>query len=247
MDIRMNIRDELDEFTLNAYVDGQLDSELERTVLSAMDSDTEIREQVFQLRRAKDWMRTGYSDAQPVDQPLPRYRKRWNRWQNGIAASIVALAVGLAGGVMGYVFAERGASAQLAAATGLGHENPNKVLLHLGDAEPGHFEAVLDYAENFLEEHQGSDVQVEVIANSGGIDLMRAGVSPYEDRVRAMGEKYSNLQFLACMNALRNIRREGTEPVMIDDVHTGATAVDHIVKRLREGWTYRKVDHLTDI
>ena len=246
MDIRTNIRNELDEFTLNAYVDGQLDSELERTVLSAMDNDPEIREQVCQLRRAKDWMRTGFADAQPVEQRLPRYRKRWSRLQTGIAASIVALAIGMAGGLLGYVFAEREMATQLAA-TGLGQENPHKVLLHLGDAEPGHFQAVLDYAESFLEEHQGSDVQVEVIANSGGIDLMRAGVSPYEGRVRALSEKYSNLQFLACMNALRNIRREGIDPVMIDDVHTGATAVDHIVKRLREGWTYRKVDNLTNI
>ncbi|HHH42863.1 MAG TPA: hypothetical protein ENK49_01890 [Gammaproteobacteria bacterium] len=238
-----NRHTELNELTLNAYVDGQLDPELERTVLSAMDQDPAIREQVCQLRRAKDWMRTGFADVQSEDRPLPAYRKHWSRLQTGIAASLMALAIGVGGGLLGYVCAEREAANHLAAYPG--HEDPGKVLLHLSDAEPQHFQAVLDYAEHFLQENQGRNVQVEVIANAGGVNLMRAGVSPYEDRVRALSKKYSNLQFVACMNALRNLRREGIEPVLIDDVHSGTTAVDRVVKRLREGWTYRKVDNLS--
>ncbi len=242
----MTIGNELNELTLNAYVDGQLDPEMERTVLSAMDSDPVIREQVCQLRRAKDWMRTGFADARPEDQPLPECRKQWGRLQTGIAASIMALVIGVGSGLLGYVYAEREAATQLA--TGLGQQDPRKILLHLGDAEPEHFQAVLAYAENFLEENRGRDVQVEVIANSGGIDLMRSGISPFESQVRELSNKYANLQFIACMNALRNVRREeGIEPIMIDDVRTGTTAVDHIVKRLREGWTYRKIDTLNDI
>ena len=108
-------------------------------------------------------------------------------------------------------------------------------------------QAVLDYAENFLAENLELGTQVEVVANSGGVDLMRSGVSPFEYRVRALSEQYSNLHFVACMNSLRNLRRTGIEPVMLDDVHTGTTAVDHVVKRLQDGWTYRKVDNLKDI
>ncbi|HHJ16490.1 MAG TPA: hypothetical protein ENJ80_07310 [Gammaproteobacteria bacterium] len=236
----------LDELTLNAYVDGQLEPELERRVLNAMDTDRDIREQVCQLRRAKDWMRTGYGDAQPTEQPMPACKKHYSRLQTGIAASFMALAIGMGGGLLGYICAERETGTQMAAGS-LGHENPHKVLLHLGDARPEHFQAVLDYAEDFLEEHRERDVQVEVIANSGGINLMRSGGSTFESRVRELSDKYSNLQFVACMNALRNLRKEGIEPVMINDVHTGTTAVDHIVKRLQEGWTYRKVDNLSDI
>jgi len=238
----------LDELTLNAYVDGQLDPEQERQVLNAMDTDRSIREQVCQLRRTKDWMRTGYGEAQPSEQPLPAGKRHLSRVQAGLAASLMALAVGLGGGILGYACAERESSAQMAAlGGGLGQENPHKVLLHLGDSDPRHFQAVLDYTESFLEEHKERDVQVEVIANSGGIELMRSGESPFEDRVRSLSDKYDNLQFIACMNALRNMRKQGVEPAMIDDVHTGVTAVDHIVKRLQEGWTYRKVDNLSDI
>ena len=47
---------QLDDLTLNAYVDGQLEPEIERVVLIAMRDDPEVREQVCRLRRAKDWM-----------------------------------------------------------------------------------------------------------------------------------------------------------------------------------------------
>lgn len=238
----MNAYTKLDNLTLNAYVDGQLDPETERLVLTAMQDDPDIREQVCQLRRAKDWMRTGFDDVQPEDQPLPKSRSRFgSRFGNGIAASLVAIAIGAGGGILGYAFAER--DGVMVA----GQQDPMRVVLHIDDAEPAHFQAVLDYAENFLEENRDRGTQVEVVANSGGVDLMRSGGSSFEGRVRELSARYSNLHFVACMNSLRNLRREGINPVMINDVHIGTTAVDHIVKRLHDGWTYRKVNKLEDI
>ena len=232
---------DLDELTLNAYVDGQLDPEMERVVLGAMQNDPDIREQVCQLRRTKDWMRTGFADAQPDDRPVPRNKSRFSRLGTGIAASLVAIAIGIGGGILGYVCAERD---NVVAAW---QQDPMRIVLHIDDSEPAHFQTVLDYAENFLEENRDRGTEVEVVANSGGIDLMRSGISPYEARVKALSKQYSNLHFVACMNSLRNLRRAGINPVMFDDVHTGTTAVDHIVKRLRDGWTYRKIDSLEDI
>jgi len=43
------------------------------------------------------------------------------------------------------------------------------------------------------------------------------------------------------------LRRQGIDPVMFKGVHSGATAVDHIVQRLHDGWTYQKIDNLEDI
>jgi intracellular sulfur oxidation DsrE/DsrF family protein len=236
----MKTESEPNELTLNAYVDGQLDPEMERFVLHAMQNDPDICEQVGQLRRAKDWMRAGFADARPVDGPIGRNRTRFGRLGVGIAASLMAIAIGIGGGVVGYNFAERGG------AITAWEQDPMRVVLHIDDSEPAHFQDVLDYAENFLEENRDRGTQVEVVANAGGVELMRSGISPFESRVKALNEKYPNLHFVACMNSLRNLRREGINPVMIDDVHTGTTAVDHIVKRLRDGWTYRKVDKLVD-
>lgn len=186
-------------------------------------------------------MRTGFADVQPEDRPLPKSGARFGRFSTGIAASLLAIAIGAGGGMLGYASAERDG------VTVAGQQDPNRVVLHIDDSDPAHFQTVLDYAENFLEENRDRGTQVEVVANSGGVNLLRTGASPFEARVRELSKQYSNLHFVACMNSLRNLRREGIEPVMFDGVHSGKTAVDHIVQRLHDGWTYQKVNNLEDI
>jgi intracellular sulfur oxidation DsrE/DsrF family protein len=230
-----------DDATLTAYIDGELDAARQNAVLAAMEHDKVLSENICSLRRTKDWMRTGFGSAMPPQRELPKRKAPWQRLRSGLAASIVALAIGISGGLLGYVYAERGAATQ--AESG----DPNRIVLHIDDSDPAHFGLLLDYTENFLQENRDNGVQVEVVANSGGLDLLRATVSPYKERVEALSEKYGNLQFIACMNAIRNLKRAGGDATLINDVHAGATAVDHIVKRLQQGWTYKKIDSLSDI
>ena len=58
--------DDIDETTLHAYVD----RELQQAVLHAMQSDARIRQRVGRLRMTKDWMRAGFpaSPGEPVVQ-----------------------------------------------------------------------------------------------------------------------------------------------------------------------------------
>ena len=75
------------------------------------------------------------------------------------------------------------------------------------------------------------------MANTNGIDQVTSGVSPYEARVRAMMQQYANLQFIACANSIRQLRNRGSDALMITDVHRNSTALDHMVARLRDGWS----------
>jgi len=232
---------ELDELTLNAYVDGQLDAQQERQVLSAMEHDAAVREQVCRLRRAKDWMRTGFADAMPLTPPAATRVRGSIRPGFGAAASLIALALASAGALVGYEYAEHQAPVYAQ------QEDNNRIVLHLDDSGTEKFAAVLDYAETFLAEHAARGVEVEVVANASGIDLMRAGGSPFADRVEALRHQYRNLHFIACANAIRNLRKEGVEVTLLDGVHSGETAIDHIVDRLQQGWRYVKVSDLPGI
>lgn len=227
-----------DDATLTAYIDGELDAARQNAVLAAMEQNKALSERVCSLRRTKDWMRTGYGSATPPPRDIPGRRFPWKSFRGGIAASVMALAISVGAGVLGYEYGEHDRSTLAEAG------NPNRVVLHIDDSDPEHFGQLLDYAENFLQEHRDKGAQVEVVANSAGLDLLRVGRSPYEQRVRELSEKYTNLQFIACMNAIRNLRRSGTDVSLIDDVHTGETAIDHVVKRLQQGWTYKKIDSL---
>lgn len=237
----MQSRMEMDELTLNAYVDGQLDAEQERQVLAVMEQDAAVRDQVCRLRRAKDWMRTGFADAVPPTPPVTRKVHRPFSLGYGVAASLMALALATGGALVGYVCAERQAPVLAQ------QEDADHILLHLDESGSGKFAAVLDYAGKFLAEHATRGVEVEVVANAGGIDLMRADKSPFAQRVSALQRQYSNLHFIACANAIRNLRNEGVHVTLLDGVDGGESAVDHIVDRLQHGWRYVKVSDLPGI
>ena len=231
----MRSPNELEQLTLNAFVDRELDREQERSVLTAMELNPAIREQVHRLRRAKDWMRTGFGDArsQPVTAPLTL--RGCGRVRPGIAASLIALTFAASGGLVGYICGERQSPAMTQG------ENPHHILLHIDESTPDTFASVLDYAETILAEHRARGTEVEVVANAGGVDLMRVGGSRYEERVKSLSHRYQNLHFVACANAIRNLRKQGIRINVLDHVNAEETAIDHIVRRIRSGWKYVKV------
>jgi intracellular sulfur oxidation DsrE/DsrF family protein len=206
-----------------------------------MQDDVAVREQVCRLRRAKDWMRTGFADAMPPSPPRAGKLRTGFRPGHGVAASLMALVLASGGALIGYTCAERGAP--LVAQ----QQESGNILLHLDQSDPARFAAVLDYAEAFLAERAAGGARVEVVANAGGIDLLRSGGSVYTDRVLSLQRKYGNLQFIACANAIRNLRNQGDDISLLNGVHGGETAVDHIVGRLQQGWRYVKISELPGI
>jgi intracellular sulfur oxidation DsrE/DsrF family protein len=231
----MRFPNELEQLTLNAFVDRELDPEQQRGVLTAMERNPSVRDHVHGLRRAKAWMRTGFGDAefQPAT-TLPKPRG-YNCIRRGIVASLIAVTFAAGAGLLGYIWGERQSVLMVQA------ENPQHILLHIDNSTSGTFEKVLDYAEAFLAEHRARGTEVEVVANAGGVDLMRVGGSRYEERVESLSRRYQNLHFLACANAIRNLRKQGVHVDVLDHVNAGETAIDHIVGRIRSGWTYLKV------
>ena len=148
-------------------------------------------------------MRAGFpaSPAKPLAQA--RYPRVWHRPGAALAASVIALAVGIGSGVLGYLCADKGVFG------GAVQDQSQRIVLHLDESQPDRFRSVLDYAEQFLRRHSEGGAQVEVVANASGIDLVTSGVSPYEERVRAMMQQYPNLHFIACANSIRQLRLRG--------------------------------------
>ena len=208
------------------------------------------RSRLASLRRAKDLMRLGFASARaPCSRtqlpPAPLTRK----FPRALAASVAALALGLAAGSLGYHYGrqlDRDAllGGNLAAAQ---QQLNDRIILHISDANPAQFAAALDYTEKFMQQHPASHSRIEVIANAGGLNMMRVGLSPYEQQIQSLQEAYPNVSFLACANAIANLRKQGVEPQIIANVDTEKKAIDHIVERLQAGWSYVRVDALPEI
>lgn len=235
--------------TLHAFVDGELDVAESERLIARMRDDKELAQRMCALRSLQTMVRLAY-----VEPPVANERKRRavprRRLMQRCAYACLAVVAGLSAG-----WVLRGAELQTVAHAPAAAQNgyqvvsltqvadPGRVLLHIDSAAPDKMLAVLDQAEHLLDaaDRQGRVMQIEIIANSRGLDLLRKGHSPYAERLARMKQRHANLQWVACGQSIARLRTDGETVDLLPATRTAPTALGEIVTRLQQGWTYVRV------
>lgn len=227
------------ERILHAFVDGEL-SKLEKSrLLVKMENDDTIRERTCELRRTKEWVKFSFEGETAPTRTLPVNRNRfWNPPIFHVAASILIAVMAFSAGWMGHTM-QQGTPQTLAASPA--SYSTHHVILHISDSDEARFSRVLSRARQILEKYQGTDVQVEVVANAGGLDFLRTASSNHTASIKRMIADYDNVRFIACSKGLGKLREIGLDPIVIEGVDAHEPAADHLIHRLTEGWTYIKI------
>lgn len=231
--------DRFTDYDLHSFVDGELDSARKQTLLTAMERDSALAARVCDLQRAKHWMRSAFETAEPPEEHPNTYlnRRRWIR-PGGIAASVLLLILAFTAGWLARPLDD--AQIDNVVLENL-EKSSYRVVLHIDHADPRKFKQVLKESEKLLKDYADKGVQVEILANSTGLDLLRVDVSPYANEIARILSKYDNIRLVACSNAVKRLREQGVKPVLFEGTLTDESAIEHAVKRLREGWSYIKV------
>lgn len=233
---------------LHAFVDGELAVAEREALIARMRDDSELAQRVCCLRSLKSMVQLGYAQLPAAGErrrPAPSHQLL----QRCAFGCLVLLA-----GVGGWML--RGADADAVATVRplvmpAGYEvvslareaDPDRVLLHLDSAAPDRMQAVLDQAERLLDaaEREGRAMQLEVVANSRGLQLLRSGHSPHAARMVRMKQRHANLQWVACGQSIARLASEGQKVELLPATRTAPTAISEIVTRLQQGWTYVRV------
>ena len=234
---------QIDEVMLNAFVDDQLDAANREVIIRAMDTDEDLRNRVYDLRKTKDLMKLSFGDVVPPQANPETFVNPFRRQCIvRMAASFAAMAIAVIAGFAGYSYGtHEGVTAQQSLAE-LTQQQGMRIIVHINESDPVQFETTLAYTEQFLRKNRDNGkAQIEVVANAGGIDLLREDF-PLSDKVSSMMDEYDNLTFIACTNAINKLRAQGFDPTMIKTVDTEKAALTHIIDRLQNGWTYVKAD-----
>lgn len=235
---------------LHAFVDGELDVTESERLIARMRDDKELAQRVCALRSLQTMMRLAYVEPPVAEGRNARAAPR-RRFVQRCALVCLAVFAGLIGG-WSLHSAESQTVANAPAVTQEGYRvvslthaaDPNRILLHIDSSEPGKMQAVLDEAERLLDaaDRQGRVMQVEILANSHGLDLMRTGHSPYAERMARMKQRHANnLRWVACGQSIARFRNDGEKVVLLPATQTTSTAITEIVTRLQQGWTYVRV------
>lgn len=231
---------------LQAFVDGELTGEERERVLALLESDPEFKAGACELRTLKEMVRGAYGEGSAAPA-----RSRGGFARSGLTRAVAAglfLALGLGGGWLAHDrLGTEGGHGRLPALPG-GFQpialservDPGKIILHLDSAEPGRLAGVLDLAEKLLAQG-GPGTRIEIVANSYGLDLLRADVTPLGPRVAGMARRHANLSFVACGQTVARLKREGVRVALLREAATATSAINEIMTRMGQGWVYVKV------
>lgn len=228
---------------LNRFIDGELSKEERRRLELHLDEDHAFIEKVREYRSINQALRDAYDDIEPPHHH-PVTRSMWANSGRSLALMILLLPLGfLVGWGMHATYSTSNIHTPLTSGISLpvkGLEHNNTVL-HIDVDEQEAANELLDRVENILTTYADDEIQVEVVANAAGLNLLRVDKSAVANRVSQMMDKYDNLMFLACANTISRLTEKGEAVELIDRTHAGKTAIDHVVDRLSSGWTYMKI------
>lgn len=234
---------------LQALVDGELDVAESEKLIARMREDMALAQRVCALRGLKSAVRLAYAEPPAVAGRASRGTLLRQRAQRCAFGCLILFAGLSAGWALRGMDTPAVASAPAAGSGGyravsLAYAaDPDRVMLHLDSAAPDRMLAVLDQAEQLLDvaERQGRVMQLEIIANSHGIRLLRAGHSPHEARMARMQQRHTNLHWVACNQTIARFTSEGQNMALLPATRVAPTAIGEIVSRLQQGWTYIRV------
>lgn len=228
-----------------AFVDGQLDAAEWARVAGQMERDPELREDVCELRMLKDMVRHAYSvPPAPRRSAARRSRLRWP-W---LAAASVVFAIT---GWFGHAWWSGAPALDPASAYALRGDwyalrgdwrtlDNNRVLVHVSSGNSEVLATALDEVEDLLGSARAArrTIEVEIVANSSGLDLLEANASPYAARIAALRSEYPNLGLVACGRTIARRNAQGLEVTLVPGTAIAPSALEQVIKRLGDGWVY---------
>ncbi len=228
------------DYRIHAYIDDQMDADEREAFIKELEQHPELRREVCDLHYLRSAVRHAYAEEY---MPAASCRKTLlEKAGTHAMQGLAALLILMSGVALGwYSSAAMNMPYELVRLDPAIKMQAQKVILHIGEADETKFTRVLATADRLIKQYSDAGVEVEVVANAGGLDLLDADVSPHAEKVRAMIDQHNNLSFVACSNALENMERQGRYIRLIDHTRKAPSALEHIVQRLQQGWQYIKV------
>lgn len=237
----MNKDDKISEEQLNAFLDGELESEERTCLFNEAELSDDLDQRLCQQRKLKELVQHAYREV-----PAPKRHLSGRRTRTGIVglamAASLLLVLGVTAGMFmrGYLEPTPGPGGNTAISNAQSVAAMENYILHVISGEPEQMKLALQKAQELLSA-AGPDNprQVEVVANEKGLDLLRSDITPFSKEISALANE--QVIFYACSKAIQRLEEKGIEVQLVPEAIPGYTALDRVVIRMKDGWQYIKI------
>lgn len=235
---------------LNAYIDGELESEERARLLYDEQNNPALAQRIADARALKEKVQLAYGNLADFERPASKHTSR--RMGNKLPAMTMAIAASVMLAVTVFFSMEHisdkdiKSAKQLMASSEsveLNHVNAiaatdEKLILDLNKYDPAKFDATLAQLQTLL---TNNALSVEVIANGQGLRALDA-TSEHARAITAMANRFENLNVIACAQTISDFASTESPVDVLSDFVTTRSAPYQVAKRTAEGWLYIKLD-----
>lgn len=112
--------------------------------------------------------------------------------------------------------------------------NQYRVVFHLDEPRKGRADQVFRNIENLLDDLGENNVEVELVANGGGVKAFVKGPDSHAEQVERLAAK--GVHFAACAHSLSQL--EIARDTLLESVEVVSSGVGELVRKQAEGWAY---------
>lgn len=241
----MNDNASFSDEMLNAYLDGELEADERAQVLQALRQDEDLSRRVCELQKIHNMVQLAYQNTDLPDGYESTSSSSPTKRYFAVAASVFLV---LGAFFSGWI-AHNNDQAQtlIELAQEVRNNQPIaagdhwRLVLHLSTNDKYRMNVALNEIDNLLAESKRTQqkVNVEILANGKGMNLLRADTSVYAGRIKSLQEKYDNLLFQACGKTIARMKKEhGLDIQLLPNTQIVPSALGQRIRRQKEGWTY---------
>jgi uncharacterized protein len=120
-------------------------------------------------------------------------------------------------------------------------ERKHRLAIHVDQSDIAQMNMALGNASNVFEYYKsrGEEVEVEIVANAQGLNMLREDTSPVKERLRMLREKMPHVVFSACENTKRRMEKdEGRKITLITEATIVPSGVVRLMELQEQGWSY---------
>src|SRR5512146_1339896 len=107
-----------------------------------------------------------------------------------------------------------------------------KVIFHIDEPSKGRADQVMMNITNLLNDLGDGNVEVELLANGGGVRALVKGPEGQAEEVEALTKR--GVRFVACEHSLEHLNMQRRD--LLDSVTVVSAGVSELVKKQAEGW-----------
>lgn len=221
-------------YKIHAYIDGELSADEMATFEQQLSTNPALKAELCELTHNKRKLHQYYSHITPPKSSMPRL-STLNQYGR-LAASILLGA--FLGSASLYSYQSLNSAEMNVVQTESSVPVESNFVVHLDTNQPDKLAATLEKARYLLD--TSPTTKVEIITNHEGIQLFDASQATSKQIMQLLTQ-YDNLHLMACQRTVERLEKQGEAFELLQKVRADSPAVDEVVAKMKQGWTYIKI------